>query len=826
MRCQLTRILGTILLLAAAGPAFAGEPGVDGLDLFEKRIRPLLVERCYECHSTQSRKAKGGLLLDSKPAMLKGGDSGPAVVPGNIEKSLLIKAVRYHDPDIQMPPKQPLTEAQIADFERWVRIGAPDPRMAPTAAAAASPAAYDFVKAKQFWSFVPVANPPIPKVKSTDWSANPVDAFVQAQREAKGLRPVEQADRRTLIRRATFDLTGLPPTPAEIEAFLADRSPDAFAKVVDRLLASPAYGERWGRHWLDVVRYADTSGCNADFPIPQMAWYRDYVIASFNTDKPYDQFLKEQIAGDLMPAKDEADRRQKVIATGYLANSRRFGSRGAEFHLTYEDMIDNLGKSMLGLSVSCARCHDHKFDPIPTADYYAIYGILSSTKYAFPGTEIFRHQKDFVPLGPAEQVAILRDYDAKLAACDDDIEKYKNEKLKVSSKLKALKDQKAAGKPVSEEEIASLQDELARATMATAAAVSESKRLEADPPSGDKAYAVSEANRIGDARIQKKGEPKDLGDEVPRGFLTILGGQKLAADDKSSGRLALAGWIADAKNPLTARVMVNRIWQNHFGQGIVKTPNDFGIRGQRPTHPELLDFLATRFVESGWSMKSMHRLIMLSRTYQLASTPDAGDETIDPANDSYWRQNSRRLSAEEIRDSLLAMGEDLDRTPAGPHPFPPAQEWHYTQHKPFVDDYPTNHRSIYLMQQRIRKQPFLAAFDGADTNASTGQRPISTTAIQALFAMNDPLMHEVAEKFAARVMAAGSADDAARIDQAYRLAYGRPPAADEVQLGRDYLRQMTAKLKSAGTPDRELERAAWASYARVILGSNEFVFVD
>ena len=805
----------------------------EGLEFFEKHIRPVLVERCYECHSAQAKKVKGKLLIDTKEGLLKGGETGPAVVPGNIEKSLLIQAIRYSHEDLQMPPKDALSKAQVASFAQWIKMGAPDPRVGGAAAVATTQAAptYDFAKAKVFWSFKPVKAAAVPTVRDAAWCLNDVDRFVLAKMESKGLTPVLMADKRTLIRRATYDLTGLPPTPAEVEAFLADESPAAFSRVIERLLAAPAYGEKWGRQWLDVVRYADTSGCNSDYPVPDLFKYRNWVIDTFNSDKPYDQFLKEQIAGDLMPSSGVEDRNQKIIATGYLANARRFGSRNNEFHLTIEDTIDNLGKAMLGLSVSCARCHDHKFDPIPNADYYALYGIFASTKYSFPGTEIYHHPKDMVALGGAEDVQKLAEWADRLAELDDKFEILVREKDRLLSTEKLAKDLAAKGEVVTAKasvdlkpgEKAPVVEKSSPQPVRTSAEVkaemfeiqAEQRKLEFNPPHVEKAYAVSEEKVIADAKIQIKGDPNARGAEVRRGFLTILGGQKISANEKGSGRLELAEWIANASNPLTARVMVNRIWQGHFGRGIVASPNDFGVRGQRPTHPELLDHLAAKFLQSGWSIKAMHREIMLSRAYQLACADDSKNAAVDFNNDYLWRFHPRRLSAEEIRDSMLAISNSLDRTMDGAHPFPPESEWKYTQHKPFVASYDSNHRSVYLMQQRIRKQAFLATFDGADTNAPTGVRSISTTAVQALWMMNDPFVYEQSDKFAVRVGMA-LADEHRRIDYMYRLALCRPATSEEIEAGVEYVRVCARKMADSGVLEDGQVRAALASFARVV----------
>ncbi|MBZ5625840.1 MAG: DUF1549 and DUF1553 domain-containing protein, partial [Acidobacteriia bacterium] len=628
-----------------------------------------------------------------------------------------------------------------------------------------------------------------------------IDAFIKAKLDEKKLVPQPRASRLALIRRATYDLTGLPPSPEQIDAFLKDTSPQAFEKVVDRLLASQQYGERWGRHWLDVVRYADTAGDNADFPVPSMYRYRNWVIAAFNSDKPYDQFLREQLAGDILAsAKDKEDFQQKTIATGYLANSRRFGSRAAEFHLTIDDTIDNLGKGILGLTVGCARCHDHKFDPIPTTDYYALYGIFKSSNYAHTGTEIYPHTYGFVALNP-EQADQLKELETQLSGLDNRIEDMKAGRIKFATPEEKRK---------AEQEN---QDK--------------SRRLSAQYPYLQKAFAVTEGKPV-DARIMVRGEPQTLGPPAPRGFLTILGGQKLPPEEKGSGRLELAQWITDPRNPLTARVMANRIWLWHFGQGIVATPDDFGTRGEAPCNPKLLDYLASRFVEGGWSIKKMHRSIMLSRTYQMAGGDNPQDALKDPKNQYFWKFSRRRLDAEEIRDSLLAVSGNLDPAPGGEHPFPPEMQWKYTQHQPFLgaeEKYANNKRSVYLMQQRIRRQPFLDLFDGPDPNAETGVRPLTTTALQALYTMNDPFFHAQADAVAVRV-AMENGTDLARLRYAFRLLYGRSPAPDEVREARQFLASARKSLEGTALPDYQRTREVWASLMRVLLSSNEFLTVD
>jgi hypothetical protein len=894
------------------------EPSREGLEFFEKKIRPVLAESCSACHSAQSKKPQGGLMLDSIEAILKGGASGqPAVVPGDPEKSLLIKAIRYTDSKLQMPIGGKLPDQVIKDFEDWVKMGAPAPRITSPDAVASNWQPYDWDAAKKFWSFQPIKKDSPPRVKNRSWARTPIDQFVLAKHEEKGLKPIVDADRRTLLRRATFDLTGLPPSPEEIETFLHDRSPDAFEKVIDRLLSSSAYGEKWGRHWLDLVRYADTAGDNSDYPVPAAYRYRNYVIEAFNKDKPYDQFIREQIAGDILarhrsprvdgklPEEEEEEpeipgmkkkattgieksRQEKIIAAGYLAMSRRFGSRNKEMNLTIDDTIDNLGKTFLGLSTGCARCHDHKFDPIPQRDYYALYGIFNSIRYSFPGAEIYPHPAEMVALVSGKEAEKFYKLQNELEHLDDRKEfltaekgtAARNKKMKeqqdkeaeikaaqTKSETKGNNESGAQANP--EQKKDEPKTELRAADFDRDAdnwgRAGQSKRmpeevdtemrfvkariaeLHAQYSKVPKAYAVVEG-LAANARIHRKGDPKSLGEEVPRGFLTILGGQKVPAGYKVSGRELLANWIADPKNPLTARVIVNRIWQYHFGKGLVQTPNDFGTRGKTPTHPELLDYLAARFIEEGWSFKKMHKMIMLSRVYQLASDEERagereseragergirrrggrvsiGNEKIDVNNDYLWRFNRRRLEAEEIRDAILAVSGQLDRTVGGEHPFPAETTWRFSQHVQFFAVYETNRRSVYIMQQRLKKHPFFEVFDGADQNAITGERAQSITPVQALFLMNNKLMHEQADQLAVRV---GMAYDTMpeRIDYAFRLAYGRSAKPEEVREAIGYLQQTKQELIIQNISTEKLTRMALASYCRVLLCSNEFLYVD
>jgi hypothetical protein len=621
---------------------------------------------------------------------------------------------------------------------------------------------------------------------------------MKAKLDEKGLLPLARARKRSLLRRVTYDLTGMPPTPEEVDAFIADASPEAFEKVVDRLLASPRYGEQWGRHWLDVVRYADTAGDASDYPIPEMYRYRNYVIRSVQQDKPFNEFLLEQIAGDLLPHKDDEDRAEKLAATGYIGASRRFGQTDDEFYLTIDDTIENLGKAVLGLSTGCARCHDHKFDPIPNKDYYALYGIFKSTKYPWAGLEHHQYLDGFAAVKTADQERLDKQQ-ARMVEAYQVVKKGKgkDEKSPVEERLKYLE------------------------------ASAELARIRQNWPDIPMIYAVRDANTT-NARVMIKGDPKTLGPEVQRGFLQILGGQKVPADQKGSGRDLLAGWMADPKNPLTARVMVNRVWLWHFGRGLVNTPNDFGKRGEAPTHPELLDYLASRFVESGWSLKQLHKEIVLTRAYATASGQHQANAVKDAKNEFYWRFDRRRLSAEELRDSILQVSGQLDPTPGGAHPFASRASYVLTQHNPFVADFEkfgSNKRSIYLLQQRFRPNPYLDLFDGADANNATPARVNNNTALQALYMMNNPFVEAQSSLLAARV-AVAEETSAARIRLAYRLLYGRLPTAKEAQMAAQFLQKYRASGSGVDMAADESARSSWTGLMRVLLSSNEFFYLD
>ena len=1075
-------------------PALAQDRGADeeGIEFFEKKIRPVLVDRCYSCHSAEAKKLKGGLYADTRDGLLKGGDLGPSVVPGDPDKSLLIKAIRYVDQDLKMPPKGRLSDDVVADFVAWVKRGAPDPRVKSVAAKSA----IDLEAGRKWWSFQKPVDPPLPQVQGA--ATSPIDRFILAKLEEKGLRPAPPADKRTLIRRATLDLTGLPPRPEEIEAFLSDASPDAFAKVIDRLLATPQYGEKWGRHWLDVVRYADSGdarGMGSPGDIAEAWRYRDWVVDAFNRDLPYDQFVRMQIAGDIGEFDQEG-----LIATGIFAiGAWGNGDADKEKMLTdiVDDQIDVVGRTFLGLTFACARCHDHKFDPITTEDYYGLAGIFfSSHILPNPGAKTAGAEMLHIPLAPPAEVQARRKQADAISALEKKIEKDTDAAWSAVGKmllsrtaplLRAAAEHKTISPrpPIAEfaaqkglpawalsawisylgsgdlglltkasrnvhgkkglhawsgangadnpsvavnttdQELAfvtikmpahavavhpspnagvaaawkspitgkirvsgRVQDadaicgdgiewtldhlaggtrELARGSIANGAAAPVPERT-IDVKEGDlvqlvilpkKEYtcdttvleiavaevegqkrawslthdvlegvrAGSEANPMGvwcfydlgkksgstalapdsalakwlaggqaddvqqallapdapespnarllkdltdpkgpflgaarkeetaltdetrealskmraglaelkkslppaiptchgvqeggcpqtawagfrDAPVHVRGRYDRLGAVVPRRFPKVLAGDAQQPIAKGSGRLELARWVASADHPLTAKVMVNRIWQGHFGEGIVRTANNYGKLGTPPSHPELLDWLAREFVRVGWSMKAMHRQILLSSTYRQSSVADPATAKADPANQLFGRMNRRRLTAEELRDGLLWAADALDRTMKGPS----------------ILDIANARRTLYLRTVRSDRSTYRMLFDAADPNAIVERRTDSTVAPQALFLLNHPFAMAQSKALAARVAKQGPGGDAARIQWLYAQLYGRPAADREAKIGLAVLSRAreVGDQAGAGTPAEQL----WEPYCQILLCSNEFMYVD
>ena len=817
-------LVGTLSFELGTSAASVPQPSAAQTEFFENKIRPILSKHCYKCHSADSTKVKGGLLLDTREGLLKGGDTGPAVVPGDAEKSLLIKAVRYTDTDLQMPPKgEKLSDAQIADLVAWVKMGAPDPRTGPAVAKKSD--------GKDHWAFKPVAKTQVPVSRGTLPSDNPIDAFVTAKLGEQGMKLSPPAEKRTLLRRVYFDLIGLPPTPEEVTVFVNDNSPDAFAKVVDRLLAMPQYGERWGRHWLDVARYSDTKGeikRLRDTPLYPFAWtYRDYVIKSFNDDKPYDRFIVEQIAADKLPPTQD---NSHLAALGFLTLGERFQDNANDI---INDRIDVVTKGLLGLTVSCARCHDHMFDPIPTKDYYSLRGIFASS-----------HEPKVAPLIGGDPTR------------DPDYPDYYTQRTNLQQQLDAVLPKLRKGNQQANRELLRERIELQNKIDA----------LELTHPGApSRAHVLLDNAKPNDSSVFIRGEVENKGPVVPRQFLECLSGPNRKPFTNGSGRIDLAHAIASKSNPLTARVMVNRIWQQHFGEGIVSTPDDFGTMGSGPSHPELLDYLAAHFMEHGWSVKQMHRLILTSQTWQQGSGDNPRFAQIDPFNRLLWRQNLRRLEFEPVRDTLLAIGGKLDTNLYGkPVPLAMAKGRNFRaalvlepSGRPVNIGY-TTRRTVYGYIDRSDLPEVFNHFDFANPEMETGLRHRTTVPQQALYLMNSPLVVEQARNIIERPDVKSCATAGDKIKRLYEIIYQRPPGAEELQLGLEFLEsaatpadaapaaaasepirpgkgkvqgQMKAKreamvaARKAGVRDVK-PLGALAEYAHALLLSNEMSFVN
>lgn len=911
--CLTAHIVALLSSLFTASIVVAEESAIapDAAKFFDTRVRPILEQRCFACHSHGAGSIKGGLALDSRSGWATGGDSGPAVVPGKPDESLLIDAVRRDG--LEMPPSEKLSAAEVAVLVEWVRKGAPDPRVTEVAKAKTG---IDFAEGRKFWSFRPPVRATRPEVKNSSWPRGEIDYFLLAALEADGLHPVAPATKRELIRRATFDLIGLPPTPAEIDEFLTDNSDQAYAKVIDRLLASPHYGERWGRHWLDVARYAeDQAHTFAVKPNGSAFRYRDWVVAALNADMPYDRFVKMQIAADSL-AKNAAEPTADIAALGlfglgaqYYKNSDAAKASADEL----DDRVDVLTRGFLGLTVSCARCHDHKFDPIAMTDYYGLAGIFRSCKLndtpLAPAAEVkaydeakkrekaaddalknfVREQKERTAEADADEIAEYLEaawlalhgekddarQNAKLLAKDRKLSEAKLNRWVefirpgTPAKHPALVDfRKAADadakKPVQktpaavvktaqavEQQVLAVLTERDRLMKQRKGKLSADdaallkllftdrnalfgvddgelkRRLAADmmqrwnecnealdaakkavPPMYPVAHTIADAAPA-NMNVFLRGNPAQPGEVAPRRFLRVIAGDDAAKFSDGSGRRELAEAIADPQNPLTARVMVNRLWQHHFGRGIVATPSNFGLLGERPSHPELLDYLAIRFVESGWSMKAMHREMMLSAAYQMSSRHDEANAARDPDNRRWWRMPRVRLDIEAWRDAMLAVSGRLDPTLGGAA-------------NGAIDDVNSTRRTFYGKVSRHELNGLLRLFDFPDANITADVRTETTVPQQQLFALNSPFVAEQARSFAKRLQRElNNADDAARVRQAFLLAYGRPAEEDEV-------RPAVAFLATSDSTDDAAQNklTRWERLTQALLAGNEFLYVD
>ncbi len=758
--------------VAPAGPPPAGPSApLSPADtaFFETKIRPVLVERCYKCHSHDADRVKGGLMLDTHEGMMHGGDTGPAIEPGKPQDSLLVDAIGYKDENLQMPPKgDKLSDQQVADLTEWIRRGAPDPR---TGVAKGSSLAYGGV-GRQHWSFLPVVKPAVPAVADPSWCQTPIDNFVLARLTDNGMKPNPRADKRTLIRRVTFDLVGLPPSDEEVQEFLADDTPDAYTKVVDRLLASPHYGERWARYWLDVARYADTQGEPPQREDPRLpnAWtYRDYVIDAFNQDKPYNDFIVEQLAADRLvfpaikanphdPAKIGQDR---LAALGFLTLGPQFEGSVNDI---VNDRIDVTTKAFLGLTVTCARCHDHKFDPIPTRDYYSLYSVFANTIVPREWNDPLVH--------PVAKTPEIVAYITQMEALD------KQEK-QTETEIEGIKHGSLRDLPQAERQAkrrALLQQ---RGDLETQIA-----NLEESPGAPPLSEIIRDAPVLQDYPVLVRGEAANKGPIAPRRFLEILSGPKRPTWSRDGGRLELAQAIADPKNPLTARVLVNRIWQQHFGVGFVSTPDDLGNQSAPPAYPELLDYLASRFVEQGWSIKKLQRLIVLSSVYQENSIGNPQYAETDPDNKLLWRYNLHRLDFEEIHDELLAIAGTLNLDTVGGRSMSIGSAEFTTR------------RAVYTYIDRRNPPELMTQFDFPNPNTPSGRRYTTTVPQQSLFLMNSPLVVETARKLVERPEFQQLTSDEERVASLFLAVYQRPPSAQETRLCLHYVETNPGGMKA------------------------------
>lgn len=790
----------------------------EGVAFFEKKVRPLLIERCFECHSAE-KKIKGGLRLDSRDGWAKGGDAGPAIVPGKPEESPLIEAIRYHNLDLQMPPKGAFSREEVAIFEQWVQMGAPDPRL--DGLVVEKQTGLSLEEGRKFWSYSPITSPKVPVVADSTWAASEVDCFVLAKMESAQVKPAPPAQPGALVRRLYFTLVGLPPSEKQMDEFTAAASTDmdaATEKLVDALLASNHFGETWGRHWLDLARFSESSGGGRTLLFKDAWRYRDYVIEAFNADMPFDQFIREQVAGDLLPASTRVDRRRQLIATTFLAlgptNYEEQDKQQLRFDVI-DEQIDTLGRALLGQTIGCARCHDHKFDPIPQADYYALAGIFASTRTLMNYTDnvarwISKGLPEDEPLEAnllihEAEVARLNDRLAKAKTALESLAKKPTQESKRVSDELTPKAQTVTG-------TAGKEDAAAPARQQVKSLELELKQLKSGGPQRRTTMVVHDDEKPGDTWLRVRGLEKQRGQSVRRGFPGVLTSDVQELPPAQSGRRELADWIASAENPLAARVLANRIWTWLFGQGLVRTVDNFGTTGEPPTHPELLDFLAVGLIQHNWSVKRLVREIVLSRTWQQSVESPSAD---DPENRLLSHASRRRLGAEQIRDAMLSVSGNLDPGYLGPNiagagDIDPnnfsAQDIEYGYH--FAD----TKRSIYTPAFRNNRLELFEVFDFGDINQSVGLRTVSTVAPQALYFLNHPFVASQS-KLAAKALHAAQGSIEERLNMAFRRTLGRPPLAAEKDTSLSFLQGASDALE------------AWAALQQSLFASIDFRYL-
>ncbi|MCC6509014.1 MAG: PSD1 domain-containing protein [Pirellulaceae bacterium] len=793
--------------------AMADENQAD-LDFFESKIRPVLIEHCYACHSTEAAtkgKLKGSLTLDSRDGVRRGGDSGPAIVPGDALASLLWQSLQHGDDAPQMPPDKKLPANVLDDFRTWITRGAADPRNEVSGPPQTARLGMSVEEGRQFWSLRQPQSAAVPSPTDSalaQWPSTAVDAFVAQSLGERGLVPNSDALPELWLRRVTFDVIGLPPTIEEQQTFLADKSEAARAKVVDRLLASPRFGERWGRHWLDAVRYADSNGRDRNIFWYQAHRYRDYVLNAYDQDLPYDLFIKQQLAGDLMTASDRQQRDSQRIATGMLAlGPKAFEEQKPDiFRMdVVDEQIELVGRSILGLSIGCARCHDHKFDPIPTKDYYALAGIFRSTRtlygYGPKGIKATNHSHSPLytlgeqadQLGPGALAYIERLNELTLIQNTARSDRYRIVRRVADAKLQL--DKPGSDRTKLTEDIQRMEAEIKQWDVTVKAAEEKLQQtMDNPPPMPDLAMGVGEQEQVSDCAVHVRGETTNLGDQVPRGTLSVLPNQAAKIPSTTSGRLELAEWITSRENPLTARVYVNRVWQHLVGRGLVATPDDFGVNGALPTHPELLDYLAVQFMEEGWSTKRLLRHLLLSRTYGMSSDASQAGLAADPDNERLWRMSPRRLEVEPFRDAVLALSQNLDLARPGhqqsslPNKLHAWRDVEYTTFKPqfLPGELDSSRRSVYLPVVRGVLPTIFQAFDFAAPDRPVAQREQSIVPAQSLYLMNSDWIMQHSRQTAERFLTV-SQDPSSLIYLIYQVTLCRTPSIDELNAAQEFL---------------------------------------
>ena len=843
----------SLMSLALLTVMFASQAfGADDLEDFESKVRPLLATQCYSCHSSKATIVQGGLRLDSRETILLGGHSGPALVPGNPDQSRLIRALR-HEVQPHMPPWGKLEPEKIAVLEEWIRRGAPWPQEGLPAVGTATTSSSK-PNAKSHWAWQPIVLRQPPDVRSA-WPRDTIDRFLLDRLHQKGIEPAPAADPASLLRRVYLDLTGLPPSPERVESFLANPSNQQYEAIVDELLSSGHYGERWGRWWMDVTYYGDTLDTGSEIPATEAWRYRNYVIRSFNENKPVNRFFQEQIAGDLLPAKDQRERNELTVATGYLAIGPWAIVLADKPQLqmdTIDEQLEMIGRGMLGLTLGCSRCHDHKFDPITLQDYYGMAGILKSTrtlhgKYKPDGVfsdvnkvslvetaeerqqrekklqiyeqEIAALQKVLAPL--KESAALLKDQEAK----NKEKDKEKSKDTESDREKDPEKDKDKEKRKELDAKINSLEMRIGL--------------LEFNKPLPPFAHAVQDEEKPEDCRIAIRGNAHQLGKEVPRGFVQLASFDESWSSFNGSGRLELAKWLTDDRQPLTPRVYVNRVWQQLFGAGIVRSSDNFGIRGDLPSHPELLDYLASEFIRQGWSTKKLVRRLVLTSAYRMSASPNPAAHEMDPENRLLWHMNARRLEAETIRDSILAITGKLDLTVGGEtlpthslETFVPNLSTFNPPQVIKTARLPENlryRRTVYLpvfRTKQMQELDILNYFDFAEPTQVNASRRTTVVPTQNLFLLNSPWIVEQAEALAAKLVQDDQLLDRQRVNELIVRIFNRKPAESEIMRGLEFVYDFERRAsadqtaKGAGPPGR----LAWAAFIQMLLASNEFLY--